>query len=321
MSKLTPEFVDTKYNYYYDSIDILYQSAIIDGYLKKGDPESLDFVLHCWSYLIYCIKNKKEKVKASEGWKSYTIAKKKKIQYLKRGFQSAEGTLHELYFDISKCVIDFATQKDLSFDTLIELGGGSGHNLAKAHLQFSKKGVHNKTFINAERSISGLALSERIFADFGMKNSYSIPFDYYKSSESIEVLKPFVKDKRVIIYSAQSIEQIPNIERNFFETIDQLASMANSFSISFCEPIAWQLEGFLNNIIEKNSREMTDYTGLNCNLFAEAKEWLLWSKQGMAINSVEPSIYWNGFHVSGINIKKFPQGKNFLWRKRAKSDI
>ena len=321
MSKLTPDFVGNKYNNIYDSINVLYQSAIIDGLLNKGDPESLDFALHCWSYIMYCLQNKIVKVKASEAWKSYEIAKKKNIQYLKRGFQPVEGNLNQMYFDISKSVIDFATQKDLSFDTLIELGGGSGHNLVKAQQLFGEMGYQNKTFVNAERSIKGLSLSERIFADFGMKNAYSIPFDYYNSSESIESFRPFVVDKNVVIYSAQSIEQIPNIERKFFKTIEKLAEMANSLSISFCEPIAWQLDGFLTQKIEKNSRENSDYIGLNRNLFAEAKEWISWSKQGMVINAIEPSIYWNGFHVSGINLKKVSQDTLYLWKPRTKKDI
>ena len=321
MSKLNPTFVDDKYNYYYELIYFLYQSAINSRLIKKGDPESLDFALHCWSYIIYCVNNNVKKIKAGEAWDSYVNAKARKIQYLKRGFHPAEGNLNELYYDISQCVINFATQQNCSFDTLVELGGGSGHNLAKANMLFNQKTTNKKTYINAERSVKGLSLSKRIFSDFGMKNAYSIPFDYYNSNDCIEALKPFVKDKNVIIYSAQSMEQIPNIERSFFETIEKLAAMSNSLSISFCEPIAWQLEGFLTDQIEKNSREMTDFTGLNRNLFAAVKEWLAWSEQGMVINAIEPSIYWNGFHVSGINIKKLPQGRSYLWEKRTKTDI
>lgn len=292
-----------------------YRICIKKGDFRPGEIESLSFILHAWDFVIGA--SGKSKVHYQDIIKSYSNSRDNQINYLAKGLTPKQASLRDIYTELSCSYLSFALQDCANIDVIIELGGGCGHNLIKAKNLFGSS-FNNKTlFINAEISRNGRTLSERLFEDFKMSNTArSIKFDHNDALEDVNTLMPFIRDKDVVIYTASSLEQVTCLEYNFFQAIERIAMEAKSFRISFCEPIAWQLARYLPKDVSDNSRAMAEHSSLNTNLYSLAMDWVQNSKCGASISSISPSIFWHGYHISGINLTASHEINSYMWSKR-----
>lgn len=316
-SKLNSEFVYRKYESIYDLMFQLLQFEEQHGFLSKSyEFELLDFLLFGWSYFTTTpIVKGIRSFSVEDMLKDYQNNKEKMVKYLVNGCQHKCENLKTLHNDLSGSYIQFATGKNAQFDTLIELGGGCGNNLIRGFHEL-KESLNKKScsIINAEFSAKGRELSCKLFEKYGMTDiAYALEFDHDNSEKNLESLKPYVQGKDTIIYTASSLEQIPVINKSFFETLEEIAGLASSLTISFCEPIAWQLAGMMPRSILNNSHEMTYYSGFNRNLYSSIQDWVDWSDREIFVHTICPSIFFNGYHISGIKVKSTDELKSFTW--------
>lgn len=320
---LNAQDVYNKYETIYGGMLELFEAIEVrNRFTESYSLELLDLLLFGWNHMI---SESRKGVKAStieDFYQAYQRNKEINIKYLLNGNQIKNGNFRSSCVDLSSSYIQFATCRGEGFDVLIELGGGCGHNLVRSFHELNNGLRENTHFINAEYSPKGRELSDKLFERYGMsEEAFSVEFDYNNSEKSIELLKPFIQGKDVIIYTASSLEQIPLVDKSFFEMLERLARLSKTFTISFCEPIAWQLTGTMPRYILNNSHEGSHRIGLNRNLYSSVLDWVDCSENGIFIHTICPSIFFNGYHISGIKVKSCNDLKSFTWTHASKNNV
>ena len=319
-----------KFQSVYDKYENIYGGmfSIFEAFeVRRRIPDSysfelLDILLFGWNYMVSEAGKGSKSASIATLYLAYQRNKEENVKYLLNGSQIKNENFRSSCVDLSSSYMQFATNGDTGFDVLIELGGGCGHNLIRNFHELKDRLRENTHFINAEYSPTGRKLSDKLFEKYEMsENAFSIEFDYNDSGKSFESLESYIKGKDVIIYSASSLEQIPFIDKSLFETLERLASLSKTFTIAFCEPIAWQFPRMMPWPVLNNSQEMTYQIGLNQNLYSSVQDWVNWSDSGIFIHTVCPSIYFNGYHISGIKVQTCRDLKSFIWTSASKKNI
>ena len=119
-------------------------------------------------------------------------------------------------------------------DLIVDLGGGWGHRLFDLFLF----GVKSKEYVLLERSIAGRRCSNLVYSLFDNLLRFSCHhFDW----NNLEDMPVFEGRQNVILFSVQSIEQVPKFAYKTFDIlIDKFPHVENLYSIHL-EPITFQI--------------------------------------------------------------------------------
>ena len=138
------------------------------------------------------------------------------------------------------------TYSDQPIDWVIELGSGPSHNLFNLWNSF---GPNDAQFIGAEYTDSGIRLSDMLHKHYKGMNFISTKFDYYNMQ-----LEQIVPKGTGLIFSSYSIEQIKDLNDDFFDQIARIPGLISSLHI---EPIGWQF--YELDFIDTNCYDHEDY--------------------------------------------------------------
>ena len=315
-SRLSPEFVLNKYERIYGNMIAILDWIKKNEYLHKFEGfKLLDFLTFSWEYFAFGHK----KGTIQDCYEAFASGSKVTCKYLAAGNQLS-GNKAKMLNDLSKTYVEFATRGNSKIDSLIELGGGCGRNLIRGANELKGRFSEDVKFVNAEYSPQGRQISENLFEIYGMrKAAKAIEFDFNNSKKAVDSLMPYLENKNVAIYSASSLEQIPYISKSLFETLELFIKSSSSLTVSFCEPITWQLAGLMPRAITSNSHMMAKGIGLNRNLYAMVQDWIEFSEQGIYVDTVCPSIFYSNYHISGLKVRSCDKLLSYTWRPRLRN--
>ena len=158
-------------------------------------------------------------------------------------------------------------------------------------------------FINAEISPDGVNLGNKILKEAGLEGShYCFKYNHLDPYSLLEKIRPIIKGKKVILFTAQSLEQITYLKHEVFTFLEDISSYTKSTSISFCEPVSWQLTNLISSSQYKHNIQEANRTLHNRNLFELIQNWVLTSRKKPEISLLSPSIFRIGSDIAGIQI-------------------
>ena len=138
----------------------------------------------------------------------------------------------EYYDQKYKDIIIFLNSiNNLNDKLFIELGSGWGRNLIYLNSIFPKL-----KFIGGDLSSQGIKTTNLFSKKFDL-NISGIPFNYLNHKKFINKISNF--ESEFIIYSSFSIEQVANLNKEFFYDLINLNNKITAFHI---EPISFQIE-------------------------------------------------------------------------------
>ena len=162
------------------------------------------------------------------------------------GWEARQGIVPEA---LSECV-----REDTSL--VVELGSGWGFNL----LQFwCRGGPRNARYVAAEYTAAGRECSREL-ADLDAELSFSaVPFDYHAVRET-----PIERaGGHALVFSCQSIEQIPDLRADVIEYVLSLGSRVTCLHF---EPCGWQVRDSGEDSAARH-REYAERNDYNRNLW------------------------------------------------------
>ena len=145
--------------------------------------------------------------------------------------------------------------KKNNYDAIIELGGGTGHNI----FYFSLLSDTNSSFYMGDVSPNGLNVANLIKKKFfHKKNITNIHFDYNNPDSFFENIKIRENLSNVLIITFWSIEQITNVKMELFE---KMFNMFEKIDCIHLEPVGWQVSE--KSIMKENKDGRRDYYNKN----------------------------------------------------------
>jgi len=159
------------------------------------------------------------------------------------------------------------------YDAIIELGSGWGRNI---FYYINKFNLTNKKIISGEYTNEGVEAQLFIKNKFFKNHNLEIfSFDFNNSENFFEKIKE--KYNNVLVLTFWSIEQVTNINPNFFEN---LFKIGENISCTHIEPIGWQIS--TESIIKENKTGFRHY--YNKNLYNELQNLEIQNK--IKINNI-----------------------------------
>lgn len=195
----------------------------------------------------YLVNNKADNVK--QEWTSlfnFEIGNKKELSYIKNG--DIVTSDFNTYFKEKNKYLQIILDKYLTdtTDYVIDLGSGWGrHSIQLA--------FNNPTYkiISGELSDSGRKITQYFINKYNL-NVESFPFNWYDQTSLIDILKQ-KSPKEIVIFTSNTIEQIPELNTEFFLGILDLP--IDKVSVVHIEPVKFQYDGTsfpFNNHYNKN---------------------------------------------------------------------
>ena len=293
------ERVTNKYDFIYSRMQDHWN--VIKESQNLSIVDKLDFISHAWGSIC---KNNLDVSKNFQAWKGdfentqvvYEYQNEKKVQVSRlEGSQS------------NNCISYVFNSTNFDPDIVIELGGGCGHNLIRILENNLFKSDKIRYFVNAEYNSNGIELSKNIFeyVSQASKTRCSLiahHFDYYKSLDFFSAMsRDFLKDKKVLIFSLTSIEQIPTLPNSFIDFLRSMSESTESLSVVFCEPISFQVPTLINSRLLEQNKQLAINLKHNLNLvdLVASKES---QSAGISVKSFVPSIFRikDGLDISGL---------------------
>jgi hypothetical protein len=216
------------------------------------------------------------------------IKSKKKFNSLNITFDNECGKINEIIHngefininnDINKKIEYFKKSRDYTtqllqenkYDLIIELGSGWGRNI---FYYMENNILNNYEIISGEYTDSGCAAQEYIKNKYFKNENITIyKFDFNNSKSFFDNIKK--KYKNCLVLTFWAIEQVTNINTDFFEN---LLNISENMTCVHIEPIGWQISN--KSLMKENTTGKRIY--YNKNLYFILKE--LESKNIIKIN-------------------------------------
>jgi hypothetical protein len=115
---------------------------------------------------------------------------------------------------------------------VVELGSGWGRNLGRIWLE---GGPSDAEYVGAEYTAAGRAAAERVGDLIDGLDLRTLPFDYH----SPDLSAARRDDGHALVFSAHSVEQIPQLPE---AVIEEIVALAPRVTCVHLEPVGWQLD-------------------------------------------------------------------------------